>query len=430
MLTLKASPKGLAKIKKAREKKGWTIENPQWLVAASKLLQPEIKWEEFGPYADGVSRATFKRFLQGKEYIKLDAFKAFCQVLGLDWEEVTELEIENTESSPFYVIREPYESQCYEEIKKPGALIRIKAPEQMGKTLLLERILDTAREEGYQARKLDFQQADSQILSDYQDFLQWFCVNLTDIFDLEDHLDEYWKPRYGINRNCTRYFQKYILTEIQNPLVLGLDNLDVVFEQPAIFTDFCRLLRAWNDQSKQSDHIGELWKKMRLVLVHSTEVYGGMDINSSPLAGVGLPFELLEFTPEQVRYLAKQYELHWDVSVVEDLTAMLGGHPALICRAFDSVKNQNLTLEKLLTMAPTDGGIFQNHLGKHFQTLRKYPQLANALLMSVNSSKPVDIAPELAFKLHKMGLVKLQGNYVTPRCNLYRQYFSSRLTLS
>ncbi|AFY57242.1 hypothetical protein Riv7116_4831 [Rivularia sp. PCC 7116] len=430
MLTLKASPKGLAKIKKAREKKGWAIENSQWLVAASILLQPEIEWEEFGPYADGVSRATFKRFLQGKEYIKLDAFKAFCQVLGLDWEEVTELDIENNESSPFYVTREPYESQCDREIKKPGALIRIKAPEQMGKTLLLERILDNARQEGYQARKLDFQQADSLVLSDYQEFLQWFCVNLTDIFELEDRLDEHWKTRYGINSNCNRYFQKHILKEVKNPLVLGLDNLDLVFEQSAIFNDFCKLLRVWNDQSKQSDRIGELWKKMRLVLVHSTEVYGGMDINSSPLAGVGLPIDLVEFSPEEVLYLAQQYGLNWDASAVEDLTAMLGGHPALICRAFDCIKYQHLTLEKLLATAPTDEGIFQNHLGKHLQTLRKYPELADALLTSVNSSQPVDIASELAFKLHKMGLVKLKGNCVTPRCNLYRQYFSSRLTLS
>jgi len=33
----------------------------------------------------------------------------------------------------------------------------------------------------------------------------------------------------------------------------------------------------------------------------------------------------------------------------------------------------------------------------------------------------------LAFKLHSLGLVHLQGNYVTPRFNLYRQYFYERL---
>jgi hypothetical protein len=35
--------------------------------------------------------------------------------------------------SPFYIERLPIESDCYEEIEQPGALIRIKAPKQIGK---------------------------------------------------------------------------------------------------------------------------------------------------------------------------------------------------------------------------------------------------------------------------------------------------------
>jgi hypothetical protein len=44
--------------------------------------------------------------------------------------------------SPFYVERPPIERLCYETIVQPGALIRIKAPKQMGKTSLMLRILD------------------------------------------------------------------------------------------------------------------------------------------------------------------------------------------------------------------------------------------------------------------------------------------------
>ncbi|NEO49996.1 MAG: hypothetical protein F6K55_40285, partial [Moorea sp. SIO4A3] len=35
-----------------------------------------------------------------------------------------------------YIERPPVEARCYQEIVKPGALIRIKAPKRMGKTLL------------------------------------------------------------------------------------------------------------------------------------------------------------------------------------------------------------------------------------------------------------------------------------------------------
>ena len=48
--------------------------------------------------------------------------------------------------SGLYVKRPPIEADCYAEILQPGALIRIKAPRQMGKTSLMARILHQARE--------------------------------------------------------------------------------------------------------------------------------------------------------------------------------------------------------------------------------------------------------------------------------------------
>lgn len=333
-----------------------------------------------------------------------------------------------------YVERVPDESQCYQEILHPGCLIRIKAPQQMGKTSLLERILGKAREQGYQTLTLDFQLADGAVLDNYQKFLQWFCANASDNLELDNRVEDFWKDMYGVNKNCTRYFQKYLLAEIDSPLVLGLDNVDLVFEQPAIFNDFCHLLRGWYDLARQGDRIGEIWKKLRLVVAHSTEVYRAMNINSSPLAGVGLTVELSEFSMEQVQNLAQRYGLHWTNFQVEKLMAMVGGHPALIRQALDRISHQDVTLDQLLELdrllktAPTEAGIFSNHLRRHLQNLRQYPELAEALSWCVTSPEPVELDSELAFKLHRMGLVNLQGNSVAPRCDLYRQYFSDRLS--
>ncbi len=360
------------------------------------------------------------------ELVKSEALKKYnCQTSPI-------VELESPEGpvaldSPFYVERVPYKSQCYEEILRPGCLIRLKAPQQMGKTLLLERVLCKAREQGYQTLTLDFQLADSTVLTDYQKFLQWLCANSGDSLELENRVDEYWKDMYGLNKNCTRYFQRYLLAEINSPLVVGLDNVDLVFEQPALFNDFCRLLRGWYDQARQSDRIGEIWKKIRFIVVHSTEVYRAMDINSSPLAGVGLTVELPEFSPQQVQDLAQQYDLNWNASEAEQLMAMVGGHPALVRKAFDCIKNQNVTLEQLLKTAPTEEGVFRDHLGRQLQNLRQHRELEDALLLCVTSLEPVEVDSELAFKLHSMGLVKLQGNCVMPRCDLYRQYFRVRL---
>jgi transcriptional regulator with XRE-family HTH domain len=86
--SLKASKQGLARIKQARKEKGWTVYDPRWLEAASKVLG--TTWEEAGVLAEGISEGTWKRFLAGKLPINADAFKAYCQVLGLKWEQVVE----------------------------------------------------------------------------------------------------------------------------------------------------------------------------------------------------------------------------------------------------------------------------------------------------------------------------------------------------
>ncbi len=47
-----------------------------------------------------------------------------------------------TSSNSLYIERPPIEEKCYKEIVKPWALIRIKSPQKMGKTLLLEKLLN------------------------------------------------------------------------------------------------------------------------------------------------------------------------------------------------------------------------------------------------------------------------------------------------
>ncbi|MDJ0589991.1 MAG: AAA-like domain-containing protein [Pleurocapsa sp. MO_226.B13] len=207
----------------------------------------------------------------------------------------------------FYIERPPIEQYCYQAIMEPGALLRIKAPTKMGKTLLLERILDYASQQSYKAVKLDFQLANGSVLTDLKTFLQWFCVSVADSLDLEDKLDEYWRDIYGLNKNCTRYFQKYLLSVTDSPLVLALDNFERLFAEKEIFGEFCFLLRGWYETAKQGERVGKLWKKMRLVVVYSTDDYPKLNFNHSPF-NVGVLIELPEFTQQQVTELTQLYQ--------------------------------------------------------------------------------------------------------------------------
>ncbi|BAU67481.1 WD-repeat protein (plasmid) [Stanieria sp. NIES-3757] len=86
MVALKVSTQGLAIIKQARKAKGWTVDDCRWLEEASIILG--TSWQERGYFADGISEGTWKRFLSGKYAINVDAFKAFSQVLGIEWQEI------------------------------------------------------------------------------------------------------------------------------------------------------------------------------------------------------------------------------------------------------------------------------------------------------------------------------------------------------
>ncbi|MEG4813270.1 AAA-like domain-containing protein [Microcoleus sp. K5-D4] len=324
--------------------------------------------------------------------------------------------------SPLYIDRPPIESDCYQTIVKPGALIRIKAPRQMGKTSLVQRILYQAKEQGYQTAYLNFQSADGSSLTNLDELLQWFCAEITNELNLEDRLGEYWKGVLGSKNKSTKYFQRYLLSNTVQPLVLGLDEVDRIFEHSEIATDFFGLLRAWHERGKNE----EIWKKLRLVISHSQEVYIPLNINQSPF-NVGLPIELHELNQRQVTDLMNRHRLNWSNQEICDLMEMVGGHPYLVRVALYQIARGRISLDRLLKVAPTEEGPYYDHLRRHLVNLEQNAELAATIRQVINSEQPVEIHTGEAFKLRSMGLIKFQGNAVMPLCGLYRQYFSHRL---
>jgi hypothetical protein len=327
------------------------------------------------------------------------------------------------QASTFYIERPPVESRCYQAIVQPGALVRIKAPQQMGKTSLMSRILNRAREQGYRTVSLSFQLAASTVFTDLDKLLQWFCASVSQKLGLPNKLAEHWQDGLDPIHNSEVYFEDYLLPDLNSPLVLALDSVDRVFEHHKIANDFCRLLRGWNDLAAST----EVWQKLRLIVVHSTEVYSSLDINSSPLAGVGETIGLQDFSPPQVQDLAQRYRLNWQAAEVDRLMTMVGGHPYLVRVALAQISRQEVTLDQLLQEAPTEAGIYSDHLRRHLWNLQRYPELTKALKEVTTATTPVRLESESTFKLQSMGLIALQGNDGLPRCNLYRQYFHERL---
>ena len=324
--------------------------------------------------------------------------------------------------SCFYVERPPVEANCYKTILQPGALIRLKASRRMGKSSLMVRILNYAVKQGYQTVFLSLHLAPRNVLQDLDKFLQWFSASVGLGMHMPNRLADYWDELFGSKISCKIYFEQYLLAKNPQPLVLVLDDVDRLFQYPDIAHEFFGLLRTWHEQAKNQN----IWKQLRLVVGHSTEVYIPLDVNKSPF-NVGLPIELKPFTAEQVEDLAGRYGLNWSKEEVEQLMAIVNGQPYLVQLALYSLWQENVPLEKLLQTVTTATSIFAEHLRRQWWALEQDPELSAAFTQVVQSSKPVELELLQALKLESMGLVRLQGNQAIPSCTLYTKYFHTLL---
>jgi hypothetical protein len=325
-------------------------------------------------------------------------------------------------NSPFYIERSSIEEQIDREVKKPGALIRIKAPKEMGKTSMMLRILDYANRQGYCTVSLNLEQVEQIMLSDLNLFLRWLCANIARQLQRQPMLDDYWDEDLGSKISCTLYFQDYLLESINTPLVLALDEVNQIFEYPQVAKDFLPLLRSWYEEAKRLP----IWQKLRLLVVHSTEIYVPLELDQSPF-NVGLPIQLESFSLDEVQQLAQRYKLKWrDGREAKQLMAMVGGHPALVHLALYHLRNEEISLLELLETAATNTGIYYNHLQRHWTTLEKQPELAQALDRVLNANEPVFLNPIVNYKLSSMGLIKQVGDEASVSCELYRLYFTQK----
>jgi AAA-like domain/CHAT domain len=324
--------------------------------------------------------------------------------------------------SPFYIERPPNEQRCFEAIVKSGALIRIKAPRQMGKSSLMLRILDRATQQGYRSTWLNLQAAGEKSLENLDSLLKWLCSRISRKLGLKDKVDEYWQGALGSNDKCTDYFELYILEELKRPFALGLDEVDQLFQYEAVASDFFGLLRSWHEESK----FNPVWQNLRLILAHSKEVYIPLNINQSPF-NVGLPIDLPPLNDAQVADLIQRHRLSLSSRETVSIIDLTGGHPYLLRVALYYLARGEISFAQLMQNAPTAEWVYGEHLRRHLYSLQEHPDLLAAMKQVISVDQPVRIDVTEAFKLSSMGLVRFSGNDVVPLCELYRQYFREML---
>jgi hypothetical protein len=290
----------------------------------------------------------------------------------------------------------------------------------MGKSSLLIRVIDAAVKAGKHVVFLDFQLFDRTVLADADRFFRQFCAWLSDELELEDRVDEYWSAPLGNSQRCTRYIGRYILKELDRPLTLAMDEVEVIFETN-FRSDFFGMLRSWHNSRANT----LAWRRLDLALVTSTEPYQLIEnLNQSPF-NVGQVIELADFTPEQVHDLNRRHGWPLTADIERQLMELLGGHPYLMRRALYLVTSGRVTVADLFANATSDRGPFGDHLRYHLFRLHDKKELVQGLLQVIRQNKCED--DRTFFRLRGAGLVRREGSATVPRCPLYAAYFRGRL---
>ena len=243
--------------------------------------------------------------------------------------------------STFYLERSPIEKICYETIAQPGCLIRIEGAKWMGKTSLVEQILERGNLQAQKTVYLDFSSIDRQIIQDPDALLRWLSLMVSFQLNLENTVQRpYQNSVLDCHNNCTAYFEKYILKEINSDLILAFDNIDRLFAHRETTEIFLQLLSDWHQKGQVKGH----WSKLKLIVTQSTNASISGDLSRS-LFSKGTLIVLKELSCDQVKTLANFYKLDWDDFTLCRLINEVGGHPYFVRLAMYQTRIQNIALK-------------------------------------------------------------------------------------
>jgi hypothetical protein len=255
-------------------------------------------------------------------------------------------------------------------------------------------------------------------MQDLDRLLQWLCRQVCKQSNVSINIADRWDPLSGGKENCTDFIEQ-ILDRGEQPLLLCIDNLELIFSYPEIMDDFLSLLRSWHDKGNTP------WTNLRIILLHVWYIESE-DSNHSPF-NVGERVRLPEFTPIQVQNLVVSHGLNWHDRHVADLIGLVSGHPFLIRLALYEVAHRKTLLHNLLVTADREDGLYSEHLQRHFRYLEREAELKQIMRKVVHNDRPVFIPSTSLPQLRDSGLIKVVGGCIEPANQLYRSYFRQRL---
>ena len=316
--------------------------------------------------------------------------------------------------SPFYIER-PTDEQFRQAIARGDTVVLVKGARQMGKTSLLARGLQQAREAGSRVVMTDFQKLNADDLTTVERFYRALADLVADRLELDVSLEKLWNPQRAPNRNFERFVERAVLGSEPTPLVWGMDEVDRLFSC-SFSMDVFGLFRAWfNDRSLNPTGP---FKYLTMAIVYATEASLFItDLNQSPF-NVGTVIRLEDFDIDQVGELNRRYDrpLRTDAEL-RRFFELLGGNPYFVRRGLQELRKPEMTFAKLESVADRDDGPFGDHLRRILVLLAKEPGLADVVRQVLRGQAAV--AEESFLRLQSAGVMTGDSSKsVRPRCEV------------
>ena len=306
-----------------------------------------------------------------------------------------------------------------------GQLVTIYAPRQTGKTSLLIRGLDAAKQHDGTSVLADMRLASNRwVRHSFNDSLRSFALLIAYHLDLDTLVtisvwdrDTNSSPQVKL----TRMFEKHILPHVNNYLVLGLDEVDVLLKV-GFHTDFFSMLRAWNNLAASK----KIWKKLTIIMCISTEPNLLIEDPFLSPFNTGVRLNLQDFSFSDVDTLNSLYGSPVSTVNLNEFYDLLGGHPYLVRHALYTIATKPMKWQVFKRQLTTRNSIFESHLQRHLQLITSDKALTRTMKKIVRK-KAVNENISL-MRLRKAGIIYADDNgHYACRCQLYQQYFQNRL---
>ncbi len=326
-------------------------------------------------------------------------------------------------NSKFYLVR-PADEEFRAAIARRDSSVLVKGPRQVGKTSLLARGLQQAREAGAHIVLTDMQKLSSSQLDNAEEFYRTLSEIIADQLDLDVVPDEVWQSRRGPSINFERYMRREVLGKLDSPLVWGLDEVDRLFSCE-FGSEVFGLFRSWHNE-RALDPTGP-WHKLTLAMAYATEAHLFIaDLNQSPF-NVGTRIALSDFNFDQIAQLNVLYGMPLkDNAEVARYFRLVGGHPYLVRCGLREMAVHKLGLGELEAVSAHDEGPFGDHLRRLLISLSQDAALCDVVRGMLQGKQTTD--KDTFYRLRSAGLV--EGDSVRdmrPRCQLYATYLEEHL---